>query len=128
HGVDIAQADAGADRTAAVVDLGLRQVQRVLALDAARGHVVASGVADDAAVGGDHQHQFGFGHVPLAVGAHPDRRAVTRHAPAVGLEEQLRALGAVHLLVHVGALRFGLARHAAAEVGDAAGPDFLVIL
>ena len=42
-----ADEDAGAEGAAAVVDLGLREVERVFAFDVARAHVVADGVADD---------------------------------------------------------------------------------
>src|SRR5690606_3130455 len=128
HGLRLAQADGRADRAGTVVDLGLRQVQRVLALDAARGHVVADGVAADGPGAVQHQYQLRLGHVPATVAAHAHRLAVAAAAPAGGLEEQLRPLGTVYLLVHVGALRFGLAGHAAAQVGHAAGPGFLVVL
>jgi hypothetical protein len=64
----------------------------------------------------------------VAVATHADRRAVAANAPAVGLEEQFRAFGGIDLLVYVAALRLGLARHAAAEIGHAAGPDLLCLL
>ena len=48
--VRLGEHDAGAERARPVVDLGLRQVQRVLALDVARRHVVARAEADDLAM------------------------------------------------------------------------------
>ena len=42
---------AGPRRTAGVVDLGLRQIERVLALDVARAHVVADREADELELG-----------------------------------------------------------------------------
>ena len=53
--------NARAERAASVVDLGLRQVERIFALDVARAHIVADGVADDlAAAELISSVQFGF--------------------------------------------------------------------
>src|SRR3712207_7746030 len=60
HGVRTAELDPGSQGAAAVVDLGLRQVQRVLALDIARGDVVACRVADDLHPVVDYQHKLRF--------------------------------------------------------------------
>ena len=43
------------ERATAVVHLGLRQIERILALDVARTHVVADGVAGDVSSGADQQ-------------------------------------------------------------------------
>src|SRR6185436_14984481 len=83
--IRVADVDAGADRARAVVDLRLRQVERVVALDVARRHVVADGVTDDLTGAVDDQRQLRLGDVPLAVVADADRHAVSGHAPAVRL-------------------------------------------
>ncbi len=123
--IDFAEQDARAQRARAVVDLGLRQVERVLALDVARRDVVADAKADDLAVRVHDQRQLGLGHVPGAVGAHADRLLVADDAPADRLQEHLGALGFVDARVDVLDRRLGLARLAAAQVGHAAGPHFL---
>ena len=92
--LDVAEQDARAERARAVVDLGLRQVERVLALDVARGHVVADAEADDLAGGVHHQRQLGLGHVPGAVGAHADRLLVADDAPADRPSRTARAASA----------------------------------
>ena len=50
--------DARAQRAATVIDLGLGKVQRVLALDIAGAHIVADGIAYDAAVLIEQKGQF----------------------------------------------------------------------
>ena len=57
--------DTGTERAAPVIDFGLRQVERVRALDVARTHVVADGVADDFSAAVDHEREFRFWHVPV---------------------------------------------------------------
>jgi hypothetical protein len=89
------RADHRAQRAAAQVDLGLRQVQRVLALDRARAHVVAHRIAADLARGVEDQGQLGLGHVDGRVGAHRDGLARAGHPPGGRLEEQLRPFGLV---------------------------------
>ena len=84
------------DRARTLVDLRLRQVERVLALDVARTHVVADGVADDLPRRRDDQRQFRLGHAPLGVGADAHRfagggttrarRRSSGTAPAAGRE------------------------------------------
>ena len=123
--VGVADVDAGTDRARAVVDLRLRQVERVVALDVARRDVVADGVADDLAGAVDHQRQLRLGHVPGAVVAHADRHVVAGDAPAVRLEEQLGPLRLVDARVDVLDRRLLLARVAAAQVGHARGPHLL---
>src|SRR5262249_32935410 len=87
HGVG--EGNDGAEGAGVVVDLGLRQVERVLALDVARTHVVADRVADQLEPGGQHQGQFRLRHVPLAVAADEYAVAGADDAPGGGLEEQL---------------------------------------
>ena len=59
--------DAGAECAALVVDLGLREIEGVLAFDVARAHVVADRPADDAAGGVDDDRELGLRDVPLRV-------------------------------------------------------------
>ena len=58
------EGDPGTEPSALVVALGLRQVERILPFDVARAHVVAHREADDSQLGGKHQRDFRFGHVP----------------------------------------------------------------
>ena len=119
-----------AEGAASVVDLGLGQVERVLALDVAGAHVVADGVADDDAAGIDDESEFGLGHGPFCVLADADLVAGADGAAGGGLEEELWALGGVDAVVKIataGVFGFLHARAAAAVVGDAGGPDFLVV-
>src|SRR6185436_17966137 len=123
----VTQHDGRADGAAAVVHLGLRQVERVVALDVARGDVVARAVADDLEIAIQDQRELGLRHVPLGVAPHPNVHAVAHGTYADGLEEQLRAVGDVHLLIDVFYRRFVRARLATAFVGNAARPNFLVV-
>ena len=115
-------------RAAAVVDLGLRQIQRILAFDIARAHIVANRVADDAPRRTDHQRQFRLRHGPVRIPANFNL-AATAHRPACRrLEKKLRPLRRINAIVKVSAtriLRLLHARTAAAIVRDAGGPDFL---
>jgi DNA-binding LacI/PurR family transcriptional regulator len=96
--------DPRADRAGAQVDLGLRQVQRVLAFNGARAHVVADGVADDFGGVVEHDRQFRFGHVDFRVGPHRHRAARSGHTPGRRLEEQLGPGRVVHPVVDVGGI------------------------
>src|SRR6058998_4094796 len=60
----VGQPHHGAQRARLAVDLGLRQVQRIFALDVARRDVVAHRVAGDLAVGGDEHGDLRLGNVP----------------------------------------------------------------
>ncbi len=51
-------------RAAVGIDFGLRQIQRVFALDTARTHVVANGVADNLGRGVDDEHKLWLWDVP----------------------------------------------------------------
>jgi len=57
--------EAGAQCAAAAIDLGLREVERILAFDVAAAHVVGNGVAEDRAVGVDREGKFGFGDITV---------------------------------------------------------------
>ena len=110
-----------------VVDLGLRQVERVGALDRARREVVGRQVADDLATGVDDQRELGLGDVPGRVGADSQRRARCPHARGGRLEEQLGPLRLVDQLVDVAHRGLLDARRGRAPVGDAAGPHLLIV-
>ncbi len=124
-----ADENARAQRATAVVDLGLRKIERIFALDIARAHIVADGVADDLAARVDEQRQLRLGNRPRSVGANAHVAAGAGDAARRGFEEKLRALGGVNAVVEIAAarvFRLGHARAAAAKVGNARGPDFLV--
>ena len=76
--VGVAQRNPGTERARSVVDLGLRQVERVLALDVPRGDVVAGAEPDDLASRVDHQRELRLRHVPAAVATNADRHLVSR--------------------------------------------------
>src|ERR1035441_6494982 len=105
---------------------GARQVERVLPFDIAGAHVVADGIAEDAAGGRDQQGQLGLRHIPGGIGADADGFAGTGDSMRRGLEEELGALGLVDAIVEAfssGGFRLGHAGGAAAVIGDAGGPD-----
>ena len=56
----------------AVVDFGLRQVERVFAFDVSAADVVADRAADDFPAGVQRECEFGFGNVPGRVLAQPN--------------------------------------------------------
>src|SRR5690606_35864065 len=62
--------NAGPEREALIVGFRLRQVERVLAFDVARAHVVADRVADDLAAPVHGQHELGLRHAPLRIAPH----------------------------------------------------------
>ena len=116
--------DAGADSGTPVVDLGLREVERVLALDRPARHVVADGVAHDLAPE-DHDREFGFGDVPVRVASDPDGLARSHRSLGGRLEEDLRAFVLEGTLVHLATTALLLACVAADLVGHARGPDLV---
>src|SRR5438552_9945520 len=113
------------DRAASVVDLRLRQEERVLSLDAPRAHVVAARERDDLTVRVREDGELGLGYVPCRVLAHADLAAVRNDAPSRRFEEELRPVALVDLLVDRLLGRLLNARLAASQVGDARGPDLL---
>src|SRR5438105_3541723 len=124
--VDLPCEDGGrTDRAAAVVDLRLWQEERILSLDAARAHVVAARIRDDLAVGVGENSELGLGHVPGRILAHADLAAIGNDAPPRGLEEELRPVALVHVLVDRLLCRLLDARLTAAEICDPCGPDLL---
>src|ERR1700678_4116532 len=82
-----AHQDTRAKSAAAVVDLGLRQVERVLTFDIARAHIVANVIAGDAAAWADHQSQFRLGYGPGGISPDPDLAAGADGAAGCGFEE-----------------------------------------
>src|SRR4029077_11866501 len=115
----------GTDRAAAVVYLRLRKEERVLALDAARAHVVAAGECDDLPARVRKDCELRLRHVPRGILAHADLAAVRHHAPARGLEEELRPVTFVDVFVDRLLRRLLEARLPAAEVRDSRRPDLL---
>ncbi len=113
---------------AAVVHLGLGQVQRILSLDVARAHVVADRVPDNLAARADDQRELRLGHVPLRVLPNPHGLSMTAHAMRCGLEEELWTGRVVDAVVEVATARQLCLLHpgrAAPVVGDPGGPDLL---
>ena len=104
------------DRAAAVVDLRLREKERVLPFDAARAHVVPDREGDDLAVRVREDGELGLGDVPGRVLAHADLAAVRDHAPPRSFEEELRPVALVDVLVDRLLGRLFEARLAAAEI------------
>src|SRR6185437_12518239 len=124
----VAEQDTGAKPATPVVDLGLRKVEWILALDVARAHVIADGVADDLAARIEQQRQFGLGDRPSCVGADANIRAGTDHTTCCRLEEELRTNGGVDAIVEAATTSVpGLlhARAAAAKVGNPRSPYLL---
>ncbi|MCU0592390.1 MAG: hypothetical protein MUC57_13070, partial [Desulfobacterales bacterium] len=80
----------GTQRAAAVEDFSLREIERVLALNASRRNIVADTVADDFTPRVDNQCQFRLGHVPRAVSSNEDSAAVSNRSPSAGLKKKLR--------------------------------------
>jgi hypothetical protein len=64
--------DDGAEGAATVVDLGLRQVEGILALDVPGGNVVGERVARDASAAAQHHGQLRFGRGEARIGANAD--------------------------------------------------------
>src|SRR5688500_3125055 len=71
----VADDDPWTDRARGGVDLGLRQIEQVLALDITRAHVVADCETDDAPRRIRHQRELGFGNAPAGVASNPDGAA-----------------------------------------------------
>ncbi len=76
-----------------VVDLGLRQVERVGPLDRARGDIVGDQEADNLCLGVEDEGELGLGDVPARVRSDAQRCARRGDAARSGLEKQLGALG-----------------------------------
>src|SRR5437867_1476817 len=115
----------GADRAAAVVDLRLREEERIFALDASRAHVVPAREGDDLGVRVRQDGELGFGHVPRRVLAYADLGAVRNDAPPGGLEEEFRPVALVNMLVDRLLTRLLDARFATPQIRDPGGPDLL---
>src|ERR1700679_1533381 len=125
----VANKNAGAKRTASIVDLGLRKIERVCAFDVARTHVVADGVADDLTARIDDERKLGLGYGPRGIAANFYRTIRARDFGSESFEEQLRPLGRVDAIIKIApsrVLRFCDARATAAVVGNTRGPDLLV--
>src|SRR5262249_26171583 len=115
--------DRGPERAGAGEKLGLREVERVFALDGARRDVVADRVPVDFAVVAKHERDLRLGNVPARVAADADRPARADRAPTQGvLEEQLGSLRVVDEAVDVDPALLD-ACVAAPLVGDAGAPD-----
>src|SRR3712207_2726158 len=120
HRIRSRENDARPQRARTVVDFGLGQIQRILALYVARGDIVAGGVADDLHPAVDDQNEFGFGYVPTAVPADAYPVPGSHDPPPRSLEKELGTLGVVDPLVGVGVRRLqfaGLSRSEERRVG-----------
>ena len=126
--IDKPQDDAGTQGTRARVNLGLRQIERVLAFDVAAAHVVAGGYADDFEGGVDDQRQLRLRHIPGGVAANAHRRVRRDNPGTARFEEELGPRRRVDAGIDVAAVqRLFLACGAAAFVGDAGRPHVLVV-
>src|ERR1035437_6731117 len=116
--------DHRAQGTAAVVDLGLGEVEGVLALDVPGGYVVGEGEAEDGVAGAKHDREFGLGRGETGIGADADGLAGADAMAGRALEEDLRARFAVDVGVHAfaGAV-LGIAEGGAGFVSAAAAPN-----
>src|SRR6185312_9412512 len=83
----IGEQKAWSKRAGAVIDLCLRQIERVFAFDVTRAHVVADGVASDLAAWVEQQRQFRLGHRPLRIGSNANRLAGPDNATGCGLKK-----------------------------------------
>src|SRR5258708_38154058 len=88
-------------RATAVVNLGLRQIEWVLALNIARAHIIANGVADDPAWGAHHQSQLWLRHRPMSIGANPYLAACAHRSARRGLEKQFRSFCRIDAIVKI---------------------------
>src|SRR5262249_28219936 len=123
-----ADKNAGAEAAALRVDFSLRQIERILALDVARTHVITDRVADDPAERIDDQRQLRLGHVPLRVATDAHLLIRARYAVGRGFKEQLGAVGGIDAVIKVSAasrFRFLHSRRPAAEISYARRPDLL---
>src|SRR5580658_1277436 len=121
--------DAGTKRATAVVDLGLGKVERILAFDIARAHVIADGVADDAAIGADDKSELRLGNGPVGIGADANFAPGSCGATGAAFEKQLGPFSRVDAIIEVaatGVFGFFHACAAAPVVGDAGGPYLLM--
>src|SRR5215217_4373165 len=125
HRVRPAQNDTGPQGAAAVVDFGLRQVQRVLTLYIPRRDVVAGGVAYDLHPAVNDQHELRLRHVPVAVFADAHGPFMPHNPPTDSFEEELGSHGIVDLVVDVGLFRFEHTGFPAPLVRNPARPHLL---
>src|ERR1700690_1813653 len=88
----LAHENPGPQRTTAVIHLGLGQVERILALDVARTHVIPNRVACDVSAPTYKQSQFRLRHCPAGIRADPYLLPRPDSAAGSGLEKQLRPL------------------------------------
>jgi len=126
HGA-IGNAHPGPQRAAAVVDLGLREVERVLPFDVPRRHVIPGRVAHDVQPRRDDERQLGLRNVPRRVvpNAHGLSRAY--HTMRGGFHEQLRPCRVIDTAVDRRLLRLAHPGFATHRIRHAAGPHFLGI-
>ena len=75
----------------------------------------------------DHQADLGLGHVPAGVGADADRLAVGDDPGRGRLEEDLRPSRGVDVVVEGFVARLLDPAVTAASIGDAGGPDLLLV-
>src|ERR1039457_1087033 len=111
-----ANKDARPQRATAVVNLGLWQVEWVLAFNIAGAHVIANGVANDPACGAHHQSQLRLRHRPMSIGANLYLAASARRSARRGLEKQFRSFCRIDAIVKISsasAIRLFHARSAA---------------
>ena len=110
-------------RAAGVVDLGLRQVQRILALNVPGRNVVGEGESGDAAGAAQHHGQFRFGRRELRIDADPDALPGPHAHARRAFEKNFRAGSAIHVRVHsLARAMLGVAEGGAGFISAAAAP------
>ena len=119
---------AGANGGAELKAFGLREVERILALNIAAGKIIADGITDNLATRVDDESQFRFRHHPLRITAQMHGLARISHALRCGFEKNLRTLCGIDAIVKTAAsaiFTFLHPRCATAIVGDPSSPYLL---
>ncbi len=80
--------DAWAERATPAVNLGLRKVEWIFALDIARAHVIADGVSEDSATRIDGQGDLWLWHVPCRITANAHLSGGPSHSAGSALESR----------------------------------------
>ena len=123
----VGQRDHRAQRAGVAVHLGLREVERVLALDIAAADVVADRVAYGLCVWIHDQRQFRFRHAPVAIAPQPDPIVGADDLAPDRLEKDLGTFSLIHPDVNLLRLRLPHPGLPAPGIGDTCCPHFLLI-
>ncbi len=112
----------------AIVNLGLRKVEEILAFDVARAHVVADREADNRSARVEHQRELWFRDVPAGISTNPYRIIGSDDLLRGSLEKYLGTFRVVYAVVRRRAeIRLFHASGFASKVCDAGSPHFLAL-